>query len=313
MIEHAMDWAYVGGMPPTSGLLRATPEDFVVDEELGFEPAGEGEHVYLLIRKRGENTAWIAKQLAKLAQVNKHDVSYAGLKDRNAVTRQWFSVYLPGNRPISWSLLDSDSIQVEQVTRHTRKLRRGDHEGNHFKLVVRELEGGSQEDLSLRCARVNEQGVPNYFGPQRFGHDGNNLQQAQAHLVEGQKIRNRQTRGLILSAARSYLFNEVLSKRVVSDSWREGTGPMWGRGRLSGSEDSVAFETEVLSPHQAWCDALEHVGLKQERRPLACLPQSFQADLADEYLSLAFFLPPGCYATSVLREIVSWREPAVNG
>ena len=314
-----LDWAYVAGPPPAEALLKLSPEDFCVDEELGFEPCGEGEHVYLHLRKRGDNTAWLARQIARLANVESRDVGFCGLKDRNAVTRQWFSIYLPKAEEPDWYRLASDSVSVLQVTRHRQKLRRGTHSANRFKICLRQILGVDGADLQQRLARVAEQGVPNYFGPQRFGIDGNNLREAERLLVEGGKIRNRQQRGLILSAARAYLFNLVLDSRVRDGSWLlsiEGeplidglpSGPLWGRGRLAGSLSSVELEEAVLRPWHAWCEGLEHVGLQQERRRLLCRPQDFRAQLQSDGLQVEFRLPPGGFATTVLREICRLKE-----
>lgn len=315
----SLDWAYALGRPQASAQFRRTPEDFVVHEDLGFEPCGEGEHVYLHIQKRGENTAWLARQIARLAGVDNNAVGYAGLKDRQAVTRQWFSVYLPKGDEPDWQQLGSDSIQVLAATRHRQKLRRGAHRANHFQIRLHQLEGETGAALQQRLDTVAEQGVPNYFGPQRFGHDGNNLHDAERLLVAGGRIANRQKRGLILSAARSWLFNQVLDRRVGEGSWHSAlpgetlvnewpSGPLWGRGRLAGSEQTVALEQAVLAPLQDWCNGLEHVGLSQERRALVLLPADFRSAVSADSLEVSFGLLPGGYATAVLREICLLKE-----
>ncbi|GAB3090994.1 tRNA pseudouridine(13) synthase TruD [Aestuariicella hydrocarbonica] len=311
--SYSLDWAYAYGEPPVSGLFRRTPEDFQVVENLGFELTGQGEHVYLHIEKRGENTDWLARQIARLAGVQNHDVGYAGLKDRHAVTRQWFSVYFPKGTEPDWSELEADTIRILAVTRHSQKLRRGAHQSNHFCIRLHEL-SGDLAALSERLQQVTA-GVPNYFGLQRFGHDGNNLAEANRILVDGGRIANRQKRGMMLSAARSYLFNQVLSERIKAASWTgalegdvttaegEGTGPLWGRGRALVSGACLALENRVLGDLAAWCDGLEHVGLSQERRPLLLVPQQFGSTLEGSSLEVTFSLPPGTYATAVLREI----------
>ena len=308
---YPMDWAYAYGRPTAIGLFRREPEDFIVDEDLGFELSGSGEHVYLQLQKRGDNTSWLARQIARLAEVETKDIGYAGLKDRHAVTRQWFSVYLPKGEEPDWQALNTDSIQVLQVTRHHKKLRRGEHRSNHFQIRLHELEGDVQ-GLAERFERVNAQGVPNYFGEQRFGNQGGNLLEAQRILVDGGRIGNRQKRGLILSAARSYLFNQVLSRRVQDECWcgpidgdvdGQPSGPLWGRGRLLSQGQCLQLEESVLEPLASWMEGLEHVGLKQERRGLALMPQGFTAAVDGRSLELSFALPPGTYATAILREI----------
>ncbi len=328
--EFPIDWAYAYGEPQVEGLFRRQLDDFIVDENLGFELTGSGEHVYLHIEKRGDNTAWLARQIARLAEVQPMDVGYAGLKDRHGVTRQWFSVYFPKGEEPSWTEINSETVSLLEVCRHNKKLRRGSHASNRFCIRLHDLKG-RLDDLEERLTRVAQQGVPNYFGQQRFGHDGNNLNEAQRLLVEGGKIKNRQKRGLILSAARSYLFNRVLSARVANGSWQTllggepslpsaqssessvlPTGPLWGRGRPLGAGECEAFESAELSSLNAWKEGLEHVGLSQERRLLSLVPEQFSANLDQASLEVTFCLPPGTYATAILRELLLLKDVSLQ-
>lgn len=323
---YSLDCEYAHGGPLLTGLLRASEADFQVDEELGFEPSGQGEHDFIQLRKTGLNTAQLAKQVAEVAGVKPMDVGYAGLKDRHAVTTQWFSVYRPKGEAPDWKRLQNEHVELLAVARHHQKLRRGQHAANHFKLVIRDC-SGNREKLPDLMRLIEAQGVPNYFGPQRFGFAGGNLEAAQRLLVEKKPVRNRQLKGLYLSAARSYLFNQVLRERVRNDSWRTlipgdvpvsgdhsaPTAPLWGRGRLATGQDAAELETAVAGQFSDWCHGLEHAGLKQERRPL-CLPVTdLKWSVGDSEessrFSVAFSLPVGGYATSVLREIVDYREP----
>lgn len=315
----SLDWAYAYGKPQVTGLFRQTPEDFQVVENLGFELAGQGEHVYLHVEKRGENTDWLARQIARFAGVQNNDVSYAGMKDRHAVTSQWFSVYFPKGTEPNWHELASESVRLLAVTRHTQKLRRGAHQSNHFCIRLHQLEG-NLAGLPQRLEQVIAGGVPNYFGLQRFGHDGNNLVEANRLLVEGARITNRHKRGMMMSAARSYLFNQVLSARIQDGSWNSqldgdvttaddwGTGPLWGRGRSLVAAECAAVEARVLQDLASWCEGLEHVGLSQERRSLMLRPENFTSGLEETTLEVRFSLPPGTYATAVLREISQLQE-----
>ena len=159
--------AYALAKPESTGAIRTTPEDFQVDEDLGFELSGEGEHACLHIRKRNANTDFIAKQIARLAGVKNMDVSYAGLKDRHALTTQWFSVYLSSKPEPDWSQLNSDEVEVLEVVRHNRKLRRGSLKGNHFKLVVRDLQGDSSAlEQRLQTIRTTFIGPHQDIAPQ---------------------------------------------------------------------------------------------------------------------------------------------------
>jgi tRNA pseudouridine13 synthase len=314
MHSYSLDFPYAYGSPVSSGGFRQQAEDFQVDEELGYEPDGAGEHVYLHIRKRGENTAWVAEQIARLAKVKVSDIGYGGRKDRHAVTTQWFSVYFPKGQEPDWQLLNSDTVQLLMVARHSHKLRRGEHQRNHFIIRLRNVD--NPLEVEQRLQKISEAGVPNYFGEQRFGRQGNNLAQAQSLLVEGINIRDKQKRGLILSAARSYLFNQVLARRVEQGNWRqclsgdfaeEPSGPLWGRGRSPVSAETLAVEQEVLAQWSEWCNALEHVGLNQDRRVLGLQAENIDWKWLDTDLELSFALGGGEFATAVLREVMLLR------
>ena len=312
----SLDFPLAYGAVTARASFRMCQEDFQVVEELGFSPIGSGEHVYLWVEKRGENTAWLSEQIARLAGVKIHDVGYAGRKDRHAVTRQWFSVYLPqreGYQEPDWGRLNSDSVTVLDISRHSRKLRKGEHQGNRFVIGLRQVQFSNSSEFVKKLDVVLATGVPNYFGEQRFGHYGNNLREAQRLLIEAKPYRDKQKRGLILSAARSYLFNQVLAGRVLADNWQllipgdpsdQPTGPLWGRGRSLAEKPLQAFEENLLTPWRDWCNALEHVGLNQERRPLVLKPisPSYQW-LAADHLQLSFTLDAGAFATAILREL----------
>jgi tRNA pseudouridine13 synthase len=334
---HDLDFAWGG--PPANGRLRSTPEDFLVHEIPLVEPTGEGEHVWLLIRKRQENTEQVARNLARFAGVAQRDVSYAGLKDRNAVTEQWFSVYLPGGDEPEWCAIDSASVTLLRCARHHRKLRRGTLRGNAFRIRIRNITGDRLE-LERRLSTVTAGGVPNYFGEQRFGRNGSNLRTAERLFCHSAGRLPRDQRGLALSAARSFLFNQVLARRVGLNSWerplpgealqlegthsyftaqevdetllervREGdahpTGPLYGRGESPATGEALQVETDSLAPYGAWCQGLIEAGLKQERRSLRLLLDAPAWSWPEpDCLELAFSLPAGAYATSVLRELV---------
>lgn len=338
-LPHA--WPY----PRPQGVLRFQPVDFQVEERLGFEPSGEGEHAFLWIEKTDLNTADVAVRLAKLAGVAKHQVGFSGLKDRHAVTRQWFSVHLPGRSHPDWQSMDSEQLSVLQVTRHKKKLRRGVHRDNHFVIRVRELQGDLQA-LGEVVGRIGAEGVPNYFGEQRFGLGGDNVNKARAWF-RGQLRPGRNQRGFYLSAVRSQLFNQVLAHRVQAGNWntalpgelcmlagshslvsadaidaqalatrlREGdlhpTGPLWGRpGKLAPGADALALEQGLLTDTEL-LRGLEQQGVESARRALRVIPQAlaWQVEPADGEPSLRveFSLPSGCFATAVMRELLGYR------
>lgn len=335
-----LELPWLSSRPLSDAGLRTEPEDFIVQEDLGYEPDGEGEHHYLYIRKRGENTDWVARQLANFCQISPRDVAYAGKKDRHALTEQWFSVHLPGNRSVlNWALFGGDSIQVLKSSRHKRKIKLGNLRGNRFTLRLRNI--SDEPDFEQRLSRITS-GVPNYFGEQRFGFDGANLIHG-VQLLRGElKERQRAKRGLYISAVRSQLFNAVVANRLRDNLWdsmlsgdvliepysqrcehwdagdeqqrlkRELnqlvlSAPLWGKGELYTREQAQAFEQHALAPYAEICHQLETLGLRQERRAMKLVPEGLAAHKeADGQWVLQFALPSGCFATSVLRELCNW-------
>jgi len=304
-----LDFPRAYGELPVTAVLKEEPEDFYVEEQLGFDPAGVGEHLYLFIEKRDRNTQPVAEELAQAAGISVKDVGYSGLKDRRAVTRQWFSLYLPKQQECH--ILSGNGFSVLRSARHTQKLRRGDHKANLFSICLKNVEG-DPELLESRLQHIKAQGVPNYFGEQRFGHGASNLQQIEGFLKKAKGKQQGFQDRLRVSAMRSWLFNQVLSERINQQNWNtaiegeagvEPSGPLWGRGRLAGSGQALTIETAVLGPYQSWCHFLEHCGLQQERRALVLKPEAFDWQHHEDQLQLTFILPPGTYATAVLREI----------
>lgn len=331
------------GDPPARGLLRVRPEDFQVDEISRFEPDGEGEHALLRVRKTGVNTEWVARRLAAHAGLPVSGVGYAGLKDRHAVTSQWFSLHLGPRAQPDWGALDVEGVELLEVHRHRRKLRRGALCGNRFLIRVRNL-AAVGDLLEQRIVRVRELGVPNYFGPQRFGNGDGNLTAADALFAGRAKRVGRHLRGLWISAARSQLFNELLALRVERGDWDRAldgdcmqldgsrsyfraetvddgllerlrtfdihpSGPLWGEGDTLAEGQSAELERSVVQRFSSWADGLGAVGLHQERRALRLQVSDLTFNRGPETVELAFVLPAGAYATAVLREIVHWIEP----
>jgi tRNA pseudouridine13 synthase len=329
------DWPRAHGKLLFQGLIKQTPSDFEVAETLGFAPSGDGEHDFLWIEKTGANTAWVARGLARHAGVSPGDVGYAGMKDRQAVTRQWFSVRRPTGEGTDWSTLELDGVQVLDVSRNQKKLRRGVHAGNRFRIVVRHS-GADHAAIEDRLGIIRDRGVPNYFGPQRFGHDGANLALAEA-LFEGKRLR-RDKRTLALSAARSLLFNHVLAARVSGNSWdqalpgdvynHEGsnslfiaepadqslqqrldeldahpTGPLWGRPGRDANQQPGAGETDVVESYAALARGLEKAGASFGRRALRLAVRDLTCSTEADRVTLQFELRTGGYATTVLREL----------
>lgn len=319
-------------------VLKAVADDFQVDEVLDIPLSGQGEHLWLWVEKRDLNTEEAARRLARAAGVPVRAISYAGLKDRQALTRQWFSLHLPGKADPDLSRAEDDSLRVLKQVRHQRKLQRGAHSANGFTLRLTGLSADHQA-LDARLEQLKVQGVPNYFGAQRFGHAGGNVHDALDWAAREALPEQRNVRSRLLSAGRSYLFNQVLAARVADGSWNQAqvgdllaftdsrsffpageqecsdprltildlhpTGSMWGAGLPSSAGGTAALETAVGERHPALCQWLGRAGLDHERRilrlPIGRLTWHYPEP---DILQLEFVLPAGCFATVVVRELV---------
>lgn len=336
------NWHYLHSQPQATGVFKHQPEDFIVREILGYEPQGEGEHIYLWVRKQALNTAYVAEQIAKFAQLPLRAVSYAGRKDKHAITEQWFGVHKPGKAEYDWSALKVPGAQVLKAIRHHKKLRTGVLKGNSFAIKIRNITNPA--GIEKRIKLVDLKGVPNYFGPQRFGDSkydprGSNLVLAQK-MIEGETIRNRNKRSMAISALRAWLFNEMLSARIQGEHFLSPlpgdvmnlagsasffsttdidepirtrlalrdiqiSAPLWGCGDLASQLLAEKFERSIASQYPKVADTLCALGLKQERRPISLFANKLQWQLTPNLLSLSFELPSGAFATSILREIVN--------
>ncbi|MEN5118348.1 tRNA pseudouridine(13) synthase TruD [Luteimonas sp. TWI662] len=334
------------GQAALSATIRQDAEDFRVDELDAFAPSGSGEHLLLTIEKRGMNTAFVARLLAQWAGVDERAVGYAGLKDRHALTTQRFTVQLPGREDPDIAALEAmgegagQGLRVLATSRHARKLPRGALAGNRFALTLRDV-AGDRATIESRLRAIAAEGVPNYFGEQRFGHGGGNVDKALAFFAAPRRRLGREQRALLLSSARSALFNQVLAARVTAGTWATGcegevwmldgsrslfgpepwsealavraaahdihpTGPLWGRGetRAVGAAREIEMAALADARARALREGLERAGLSQERRATRLLPGTLAwAWQGEAVLQLAFALPPGCYATAVLAEL----------
>jgi tRNA pseudouridine13 synthase len=333
-------WPRVSQELPGSALIRCSPEDFRVSEQLAFELSGEGEHCFLHLQKRELNSMDLLRRVSELSSVPLRDIGYSGLKDRNAVTQQWVSVGMAGRVEPDWEALEAlGDVQVLAVDRHLRKLRRGVHRANRFTLVLRQLTGdAAQLEQHLQLLRAT--GAPNYFGEQRFGRNGSTLEQARRWMRGGRRI-SREKRSLYYSALRAYVFNRMLALRVERGDWNtvlpgdvcllHGTRshfvceevtddirtravgadihpgvPLWGRGQAGlfsqPQEDSLADCRDI-------CDFLETSGLELAWRPARLLADDFCWQFCDDStLRLEFSLGAGSYATALLAEFVQYKE-----
>lgn len=339
-------WPAIAGTPNAVALLRQSPEDFLVFEQLGFELSGEGEHVFLHLEKRELNSMELMQRIGRLSGIAERDIGLSGLKDRNAVSQQWFSVRMAGRAEPDWHALERPGdVKVLQVGRHLRKLKRGVHKANRFVLLLRDLRG-DKEELLQRLERVKAEGFPNYFGEQRFGREGSTLAQARRWMEAGGRRISRTKRSLYFSALRAYIFNTLLAERVEQASWncilsgdacalqgsrslfscgladgeiqgRAERGdihpalPLWGRGQPLSSEGRVVEQSALLAQTDgiAICTFLERMGLELAYRPARASLDDFSWQFCeDDSLQLDFTLGTGCYATSVLAELVQYTD-----
>jgi len=335
-------WPNAWGKPLTQAVFKRYPQAFCVEEHLGYQLAGHGEHLYLQIYKINQNTFWVAQQLAKYYAVATMDVSYAGLKDRYAAISQWFSIYLPKSNSLALpeTIL---GVKILQATRHTHKLRRGQFAYNRFAITL-DLWDCDPEAFAHRVQQIATFGVPNYFGPQRFGHGGNNVPLFLQYKAQWRRCPRHQ-RGLYLSAARAFLFNALLAARVHHKNWDQPllgeslihskskkclqqvfplaqlqqwvatqiwhpSGPLWGRSRLPlMSLAQARLETQIGGYYTELFEALRQFEVKLERRALRMVPWAFNTMwLGGQAIRLYFTLPPGGFATSVLKELVTLKR-----
>ncbi|MBF0285584.1 MAG: tRNA pseudouridine(13) synthase TruD [Magnetococcales bacterium] len=341
--EEGRRWPLASPGGGLGGRLRESLEDFRV-EELRPEPlSGEGEHWILRIEKRGLTTDQAAQWLAAACGCRREGIGHAGLKDRQGVTVQDLSVHLPGKSLPS--LAPPPGLTLLTVDRHHRKIRPGHLAGNRFVVRLRGVEGerGRGEEAAAWLLR---HGVPNYFGEQRFGRDGDNAAQGR-RLLSGERMPrlDRHQRGILLSAVRSELFNDVLAERIrrgwftrllpgdvaqlegrsacfrVEDAGVEGerfqrgeihpTGPLFGKGLMSPTGEPGALEEAVGGTAAQTLAQLADAGLEGARRALRILPKGFEMAWEGEDLLLRFDLPRGAYATTLLRELRE-SEPAAT-
>jgi len=332
---------YLHGKPQGTGLLKANPEDFVVIEDLGFEPDGEGEHILVRILKNGCNTRFVAEALAKFLKIHAREVSFAGQKDKQAVTEQWLCARVPGNEMPDLSQFQLEGCKVLEYARHKRKLRLGALKGNAFTLVLREV--SNRDDVEKRLQAISEQGVPNYFGAQRFGIGGSNLQGALRWAQSNAPVRDRNKRSFWLSAARSALFNQIVSERlkktdanqvVVGDALQLAGRGSWfvatdeemadlqarvnaktGRGPGEGGPQGEALQAEqtAIADETELCSLLVREKVEAARRAMLLYPQQLSWNWWDDVtVELRFWLPAGSFATSVVRELINTSGDYAN-
>jgi len=326
--------------------IRSRPEDFRVEEIPLYPPLGHGDHTFVSIEKRSRTTEDVAQTLARFAGVRARDVGYAGRKDREAVTTQWFSV--PALDPQRACELAGPGLRVHAAVRHPHKLRTGQLRGNRFRIVVREVAPDAGARAIGRFEALVRDGMPNRFGAQRFGRDGDNALRAQAILRGEVGPGDRRAARFLISALQAAVFNAVLDARelplpaiesgdvamrhdsggsfVVEDVERESaraaagevsaTGPIVGPRLLApqgrpGERERRVFERFGVSPESL--RPPRGVRLRGARRSLRVFPFDADAAVLPDAITLSFSLPPGSYATVLLDEVLEGGVVSSDG
>lgn len=337
---YSLNWPRAYGMPNSTATFKLCPEDFQVNELFEGQFSGEGEHIVFKIEKKGLTTEQVVKSLARLINKPIKLISYAGLKDKQALTTQWLSIHAPGEVIEGIETLEAPGWKILECTRHNKKLRPGFLSGNHFTITLRNV--SNETDLIHRIEQIKLKGVPNYFGEQRFGRDGGNLIKAEEILVQGRKVKDRFLKGMYFSAARSWLYNLILSRRVKESSWNlpllgdviqlvgsnsvfvndksldeqllqrigekdvSPASPLPGRSKNLVKGTALQIINEVYAEWSAWLDGLEKNGLEEAWRANILYAEQIEYRINQGTVELSFVLPAGAYATVVLRELVQY-------
>jgi len=331
-------WPTLLDPPAIAGTVRKQPEDFQVEEIPAYSPAGKGTHLFLLVEKKLKTTDEVIRALARQLRVPAGQIGCAGMKDRVALTRQWLSVPAAAR-----SRLDSfrlEGVSILETGLHTNKLKTGHLKGNRFRIRIADLGPEDGDEIVRRCAVLGEKGIPNYFGPQRFGRDGRNEITGRDLLAGESPRHDRRTLRLLLSAVQSGLFNDVLARRISAGRFHQAlagdvmikaetggrflcedpgvdqprmdageihpSGPIFGPKMQAAGGEPGEMEREVLNASGLTDASFTRFPklTRGARRPLRLMPEELKAEPAGDSVQLSFTLNSGGYATSVIRELI---------
>ncbi|MDH5353500.1 MAG: tRNA pseudouridine(13) synthase TruD [Gammaproteobacteria bacterium] len=336
--------AYPYGSALTTGRLKEQAADFKVTENLGFEPSGEGEHLFLLVKKAGMSTHELIDAIARDFKLKPRDIGYSGLKDKLAVTQQWLSLHLPGQMH-QFNMPEIDAYTILQQSWHHRKLKPGTHRTNSFEVIVRNLEGFT-EDTERQINAIKSAGMANYFGQQRFGERLDNVSRALQIFSNPRKTRklSRNKKGIYLSSLRSHLFNQILSSRIDSGYWQEpiegdvymlsgsqsifyealnddirnryksfdlsSSASLFGDGNSKLADKAQAIEEQVFSGHPEIVDCLRRLKAKLQMRPVRVAVEDLNVEYQEKEKTLLIkaTLPSGSYFTTLLDHFIDTRD-----
>ncbi|NGZ97016.1 MAG: tRNA pseudouridine(13) synthase TruD [Nitrospira sp. WS110] len=347
-MTQSIDPFLTADIPGIGGHIRTAPEDFHVEELPLYLPCGEGEHLYVKITKRGLSTPDLVGRLSSSLGIKAQAIGVAGLKDARAVTTQMVSLQGISSERLTGIKIGDKVLDLQILGRHRNRLRTGHHAGNRFRLIIRNVADHAAESVPAVLQRLNTRGVPNYFGPQRQGKKGDNYEVGSALLHDARRRErmNRAQRIWYLNAYQSFLFNRMLAKRIdeidrlfvgdwamksengacfqVENAEKEqpradrfeisptgilfGSRVSWAIGEPGGIEEAAI--TEAGTTKEALVAAAKACGFRGERRAFRVPLTELEWSLDDHILTLSFNLPPGAYATSVLRELM--KAPPID-
>ncbi|MDA1138330.1 MAG: tRNA pseudouridine(13) synthase TruD [Planctomycetota bacterium] len=326
------------GLPGIGGALKVEPSHFIVEEIPLYEPEGEGEHIYVTLRREGQTTRQVQMELCRLFELHDQAVGCAGLKDKHARTTQTFSLHMPGDeQQVAERIQAEMDVEMFSAKRHLNKLKTGHLIGNRFTILVVNVEDAALGLAERIAAKLNKFGLPNFYGEQRFGRDGENAKTGK-EILKGKRLRKHWLRKLMLSAYQSQMFNEWLVARMergwfgeilagdvarkeetggmfdVEDAQTDQarfmdreisyTGPIFGKKMRKASGLPGDLEEAILAGEEVTLEQFRKAKVDGTRRR-ACL---FLADLSLSQqsggLSFSFSLPKGSYATTVMREFM---------
>jgi tRNA pseudouridine13 synthase len=329
-------------LPGTGGKIKTIPEHFQVDEIPVYKPSGEGEHLFINITKKGITTKEVQKALARVFKTKVRDVEFAGIKDKYAVTSQNFSVWLleKQDKNLAYNLEEELPVKINSMDFHQRKIKKGHLMGNAFQIKITDIEmpiDEAYEKASNIIAMIHEKGLPNFYGEQRFGIEGDNAERGYDVLKGKEKIHNKWLRRFLLSSFQSHLFNYYLYLRINRDLFNQilpgdvakkqdtggifivedvkqeqnrldnkeicFTGPMFGKKMTLAGDQAGKFEQEILDDNNVTYDELKAAKLTGTRRAGILLPK-IKPEKENDGLLLSFTLPKGAFATVLLREIM---------
>lgn len=326
------------------GNIKENPEDFIVEEIPVYQPEGEGEHLFINLTKKGITTKEVQKALAGLYHVNIQDVNFAGIKDKQAVASQYFSVWLKnkGNKDLAYKLEEKLPLKINSLAYHRKKIKQGHLLANAFNIKISRPECSPEQAINKVqpiIDIIHRKGLPNYYGHQRFGIEGNNAQKGYDILTGKKKEKNKWLRRFLLSAYQSHLFNHYLVLRIrkgLYDKILKGdiakkhdtggifvvenieteqkridkkaicyTGPIFGKKMKVAQGEAAQLEEKILADNHIGWNHLLGARLNGSRRQGVIIP-TIQSEKEEDGIRLRFTLPKGAYATVVLREFMKY-------